>query len=92
MDIRELVKLAEDWHKTVPEDVKDKIVVTDFGIKPMSFTPNQILSKVKAAARKSKTKAQFLKESGLCAEFIITLEKMHERRIKRQKPKPKRGR
>jgi hypothetical protein len=85
MNIEELVKLAEDWHKTVPNEMKDQIIVSDFSIKPMSFTPNQILSKIKAAARKSKTKEEFLKQSGLCAEFIVTLEKMYKRREKRQK-------
>jgi hypothetical protein len=89
MDIQELVKLAEEWHKTVPKEMRNQIIVSNFSIKPMSFTPNQILSKIKAAGRRAKTKEEFLEQSGLCAEFIVTLEKMHQRRAKRQKPKSK---
>jgi len=81
-DIKKLTTLAEDWFKTVPDDMKDKVIVASYTIKPMSFTPRQIVKKIEAAARKSKTRAEFLKESGLCAEFLETLERMHERRMK----------
>ena len=84
LDIKELTKLAEDWFKTVPGDMKDKVIAASYSITPMSFTPRQIVTKVKAAARKAKTRAEFLKESGLCAEFLETLEKMYERRTKRE--------
>ena len=83
LDVKGLVKLAEDWYKTVPDDQRAKVIVASFSIKPMSFTPKQIVDKVKAAARKSKTRKAFLEESELCAEFLITLEKMQIRRAKR---------
>lgn len=85
LDVQKLYKLAEDWFKTVPDDMKDKVIVSNFSIPPMSFTPRQIVDKVKAAARKSKTRAEFLKESGLCAEFLETLEKLYNRRTKMAK-------
>jgi hypothetical protein len=84
LDIEQLTKLAQDWFKTVPEHMKDKVIVASYNIKPMSFTPREIVSKVQAAARKTKTRAEFLKESGLCAEFLETLERMYERRMKRE--------
>lgn len=85
LDIEKLSKLAEEWYKTVPEDMKNKVIVSNFSIKPMSFTPEQIMGKTKSAARKSKTREEFLKESGLCAEFLETLEKMHIRRTNMKK-------
>ena len=83
LDVKTLVKLAEDWYKTVPVEMQDKVVAINFSLKSMSFTPKQIVEKITAAARKSKTREDFLKESGLCAEFIETLEKMHLRRTKK---------
>lgn len=85
LDIKKLSELAEEWYKTVPEDMKNKVIVSNFSIKPMSFTPEQIMGKIGSAARKSKTREEFLKESGLCAEFLETLEKMYIRRTKMEK-------
>lgn len=85
LNIEQFTKLTEEWFKSVPEDMKDKVITASFSIEPISFTPRQILSKVKAAARKSKTRADFLKESGLCAEFLETLEIMYKRRMKMEK-------
>jgi hypothetical protein len=89
LDVKDLVKLAEDWYNTVPVDQRDKVIVANFSLESMSFTPKQIVDKVKAAARKSKTRKDFLKESGLCAEFLITLEKMHKRREEAQNKEQK---
>lgn len=84
LNIEQLGKLAQEWYETVPDDMKDKVVVASYAIQPMSFTPKQIVRKIEAAAKKSKSRSEFLKESGLCAEFLQTLERMHERRMKRQ--------
>jgi len=78
---------VKEWFDTVPEDMKDKVVVSDFSIKPISFTPRQIVQKVGAAARKSKTRQEFLKKSGLCGEFLETLEKMYMRRTEGRRKK-----
>ena len=72
----ELVKIAKEWYETVPNEMKNKIIVSDFGIKPMTFTPKQILDKVSSAAQKSKTRSEFLKRTGLCGEFLETLERI----------------
>jgi len=82
LDVEKLLSLAKEWYESVPDDMKDKVVVANYSIKPISFTPKQIISKIESAARKSKTKEDFLKESGLCSEFLETLEKMYKRRIK----------
>ncbi len=85
LSVEQLTRLAKDWLQTVPDDMKDKVVVASYTMEPMSFTPKQIVRKIQAAARKSKTRSELLKESGLCAEFLETLERMHERRMKKQK-------
>jgi hypothetical protein len=84
-DVQELRKLAKDWFDSVPDEMKNKVIVGSFSIKPMTFTPKQILDKINAAARKTKTRSDFLKETGLCGEFIETLEKIVEKKKKRSK-------
>ncbi len=83
LQIEELTKLAKDWLETVPDDMRDKVVVASYTAQPMSYTPKQIVKKIQAAAKKSKTRSEFLKESGLCGEFLTTLERMHARRMRK---------
>jgi hypothetical protein len=87
LNVQELRKLAKDWYDSVPEEMKNKVIVGSFSIKPMTFTPKQILDKINAAARKSKTRADFIKETGLCGEFLETLEKI----VEKKKMKSKKG-
>jgi hypothetical protein len=87
----ELAKLAKEWYDTVPSDMKNKVIVGDFGIKPMTFTPKQILDKINAAAQKSKTRSDFLKRTGLCGEFLQTLERIAEKKKMRSKKSKKGG-
>lgn len=87
LNVQGLNKLVKEWFTTVPEDMKDKLVVSNFSIKPMSFTPRQIVKRVEAAARKSITREEFLKETGLCGEFLETLEKMYNRRMEKRRKK-----
>ena len=72
----ELARLAKDWYETVPSEMRNKVIVGNFSIKPMTFTPKQIVDKINAAAKKSKTRADFLKRTGLCGEFLLTLERI----------------
>ena len=76
LDLKELTKLAKEWYDSVPEEMKNKVIVGNFSIKPMTLTPKQILDKINAGARKSKTRADFLKRTGLCGEFLETLERI----------------
>jgi len=85
LDVQELRKLAKDWYDSVPDEMKNKVIVGNFSIKPMTFTPKQILDKINAAARKTKTRSDFLKETGLCGEFLETLEKIAAKKKKKSK-------
>ena len=87
----ELGKLAKEWYDTVPTEMKNKVIVGDFSIKPMTFTPKQILDKINAAAKKSKTRSDFLKRTGLCGEFLETLERIAEKKKMRSKKNKKGG-
>ena len=91
LDVQELSKLAEEWYDSVPSEMKNKVIVGNFSIEPMTFTPKQILDKVKAAARKTKTRSEFLKETGLCGEFLETIEKIAEKKKKKSKRSKKGG-
>ena len=87
----ELAKLAKEWYDTVPTEMKNKVIVGDFSIKPMTFTPKQILDKINAAAKKSKTRSDFLKRTGLCGEFLETLERIAEKKKMRRQRNKKGG-
>ena len=89
LDVQELNKLANEWYDTVPDEMKDKVIAANFSIKPMSFTPKQIVSKINAAAEKSQTRADFLKETGLCGEFLETLERIAAKKKMRGKKEGK---
>lgn len=90
LDVKELSSLAKEWYNSVPDNMKNKVIVGNFSIKPMTFTPKQILDRINAAARKSKTRADFLKETGLCGEFLETLERIAEKKKQRSKKGGKR--
>lgn len=87
----ELAKLAKEWYDTVPTEMKNKVIVGDFSINPMTFTPKQILDKINAAAKKSKTRSDFLKRTGLCGEFLETLERIAEKKKMRSQKNKKGG-
>jgi hypothetical protein len=87
----ELAKLAKEWYDTVPDEMKNKVIVGDFSIKPMTFTPKQILDKITDASKKSKTRSDFLKRTGLCGEFLETLERIAEKKKSRSKKSNKGG-
>ena len=87
----ELAKLAKEWYDTVPSEMKNKVIVGDFSIKPMTFTPKQILDKINAATKKSKTRSDFLRRTGLCGEFLETLERIAEKKKMRSKRSKKGG-
>ena len=87
----ELARLAKGWYDTVPNEMKNKVIVGNFSIKPMTFTPKQILDKINAAAKKSKTRSDFLKRTGLCGEFLETLERIAEKKKMRSQRSTKGG-
>jgi len=87
----ELAKLAKEWYDTVPNEMKNKVIVSDFSIKPMTFTPKQILDKINDASKKSKTRSDFLRRTGLCGEFLETLERIAEKKKMRSKRSKKGG-
>ena len=83
LDVETVSKLVQEWFESVPEDMRDKVVAASFSIKPLSFTPRQVLDRVNVAAKKTKTREEFIKEVGVCAEFVEVLERLSGRRQRR---------
>lgn len=91
LDVQALNKLAKEWYETVPDEMKNKVIVGNFSIKPMTFTPKQILDKINTAGKKTKSRKAFLKETGLCGEFLETLEKISKLKAKQNKKRGKKS-
>jgi len=87
LTVAQLQKLVEEWYRTVPKEMRNQVIASSFDIKPITFTPNEVLRKVQAAAKQSKTRASFIKAAGVCGEFMETLERIHARRSRLDKGK-----